>query len=201
MNTIQGMERWSEHYVFRSRQQLSTLSRHLGPNDTISYQWAFARGHKRHLKYWALFPGRQWFGDPPRLNESRNAAPQPPQQPRHFRAFIEWRNWDRVAFGGSTWRKFNKNNRQVLWKNSDNFNNQKSSPADFAARLPHSILAASRYNACRTTQKFILLLAGIWKIDEESSSTKPKKFAYNGCVRQFAKKSPLVVATLTPSAR
>ena len=60
-------------------------------------------------------------------------------------AFIELRNWDRVAFGGSTWRKFNKNNRQVLWKNSNNFNNQKSSPADFAAMLPHSILGASRY--------------------------------------------------------
>ena len=53
----------------------------------------------------------------------------------------------------------------------------------------------------RTTQKFILVLAAIWKIDEESSTTKPKGFAYNGCFRQFAKKSPLVVATLTPSAR
>src|SRR5262249_11381835 len=53
----------------------------------------------------------------------------------------------------------------------------------------------------RTTQKFILLLAAIWKIDEGSSTTKPKRFAYNGCFRQFAKKSPLVVATLTPSAR
>jgi hypothetical protein len=53
----------------------------------------------------------------------------------------------------------------------------------------------------RTTQKFILFLAAIWKIDEESSTTKPKGFAYTGCFRQFAKKSPLVVATLTPSAR
>jgi len=37
-------------------------------------------------------------------------------------------------------------------------------------------------------RKFILLLAAIWKIDEESSTTKPKRFAYNGRFRQFAKK-------------
>src|SRR5262245_38289006 len=32
----------------------------------------------------------------------------------------------------------------------------------------------------RTTQKFILLLAAIWKIDEESSTTKSERFVYNG---------------------
>jgi hypothetical protein len=55
--------------------------------------------------------------------------------------------------------------------------------------------------AWRTTQKFILLPAAIGKIDEESSTIRPKEFAYNGCFRQFGRKSPLVAATLTPSAR
>src|SRR5262249_50290172 len=38
----------------------------------------------------------------------------------------------------------------------------------------------------RQSQTPILTLAAAWKIDEESLTTKPAAFAYNGCFPQFA---------------
>ena len=89
-------------------------------------------------------------------------------------------------------------------KSSDNFNNQNSGtggPKVNCATKQPKIELLVIIALARTAQKFILVLAATWKIDEGSSTTEPKGFAYNGCFRQFAKKSPLVVATLTPSAR